>query len=214
MVILILLLLVSPFIHANNTAILRLPKQSVEAFLVENAPKDKSKLSHYTKKEIELSGKKFLIAVYEFNDEQFEKAEEKEDRQFVYAYLSTVDNKYEKIPVVGIFDDGGSPSEVLAVFTAKFEKGASSALGLLTRWDSSRAGGRLAMTRSGAFYSVMAFDFDGKEFKTIKSSIVNKLGGCDCTIYDENRNQTGTEKAKAKTVSGIKQQLKKLGIPQ
>lgn len=198
--------------EANNFT--RGSQQGVKEFLTASAPKDRPQISHFTPKPLKFSEGEILIGVYEPKSDGETAGDDSQYRQFAYGFFAKDGSLYRRLPVGGLFDDGGSPREVLAVFTAKFEKGSSPQLAVLTKWDSSRAGGHSVMTNSGIFYEVEGYAFDGSEFKKLKLPIFDELNSCDCTQFDDNGNEKGHTRAKAKDVAGVKRLLGSLGIKQ
>jgi hypothetical protein len=198
--------------------------QSIADFLLSAGPKSESlKLTNYTSSVMNIQNKMMLVAVYESEDGFDDKGnlcsssqgKESANRQFAYAFIKKENSslQYMRIPLTYYFDDGGSPTEVLAIFKAKFSSNSEPLLAILYRWNSSSAGGHLVMERLGEFYTVEVFKLEPNlVFSNVDSSIIKKLGGFEGLVVNEDRNTEKTEKAEAKNVIEIKKQLKKLGI--
>jgi hypothetical protein len=186
--------------------------QSIRKFLQRNAPRGGDELVHFGRAPLKMGESEVLVGVYEggFDDKGQPSSGENANRQFAFGFARKAGSQdpYVAFPIVGFFDDGGSPVNVLAVFIANFVAGSPSQLAFLTAWDTSMAGGHSVMEVQGTMYDVLAFDFDpSRGFTALKSSILRKLSGVD----GEGGKAT---KAKATSVVEVKARLRALGIPQ
>jgi hypothetical protein len=193
--------------------------QSIRKFLQLNAPWGGADLVHFGRIPLRIGESEVLVGVYEggFDDKGRPSSGEHANRQFAFGFARKVGSQdpYVPFPIVGFFDDGGSPVSILAVFTANFAVGSPSQLAFLTVWDSSTAGGHSVMEQQGLVYEVEAFDFEpSRGFTAVKSSILGKLGGVNGEAYDKEGRATKTLKAKATSVAEVKARLRDLGIPQ
>jgi hypothetical protein len=193
--------------------------QSIRKFLQLNAPRGGNELVHFGRAPLKMGESEVLVGVYEggFDAKGQPSSGENANRQFAFGFARKAGSQdpYVSFPIVGFFDDGGSPVNVLAVFTANFVAGSPSQLAFLTAWDSSMAGGHSVMEVQGMMYDVLAFDFDlSRGFTALKSSILGKLSGVDGESYDKEGTATKALKAKATSVVEVKARLRALGIPQ
>jgi ASC-1-like (ASCH) protein len=190
--------------------------QGYKAFLSQSTPKDFLKLIHATEKNLLKVGRKeILVGVYESQKSKKSNDQDSDPRQFTYGFVkvNSTDSKevFVRKIIDSFFDDGGSPIEILAVFSATFESSKEPMLGILTVWDSSIAGGNSAMESSGKMYEVKVYELTSDQvFKQYKGKIINQLSTCDCQLYDENHKPIGHEKAKFKTIKEVKDLLNKL----
>lgn len=229
----LLLLLLVPLTAASATSITqytRNSQQGIHDFLVAAAP-PQSTLKNYSFSLMKIQGQEMLVGIYEreagFDDSgnPWPISSDPGNRQFAFAFIKNKNapTQYTRVPITGFFDDGGSPTNVLAIFSAVFKQKSASKLAFLTQWDSSSAGGHRAMDKVGTWYNVVAFSFESPTtFKEFKSPAIEKLGGCDCETQnldtEEGDQAEGfkpeKEYAKARDVKGVKKQLITMGIPQ
>ena len=118
-----------------------------------------------------------------------------------YLLYPVGDNKYKRIILESIEEDGGLP-EVIALFFANIDSDSERELGVLCKfWQHS-------YEHMGDLYETFFFDNPNESDQLIEYNreISGKFSGCDCD-YRESK----STKAKFKTVEDIKNELQRLG---
>jgi hypothetical protein len=198
----------------------REPSETVKKFLQRQRPPGATKLVHHTPRLVTLRGDALLIGVYRGSfDGKGNPCKGEWSNQFAFAFVRSKKRVYRRVPVTCLGDEGGSRKEVLAVFTARFDRSSpEEQLAFLTRWDSRQAGGRAAALRLGVEYDVKVMRFlhdPSLGFERLRWPLIDRLGGCDCAHLKwtgNKRTVVRVERAKARDVSGIRRQLRDLGI--
>lgn len=206
---------------AKHIVVRRKPFETVEQFLRRQLPAGATKLVHHTPKPVKMRGREILVGVYRggFDGNGNQRNQNDGSNQFAFAFVRRDKETYSRVPIADVGDNGGSRTEILAVFGARFGKSPERQLALLTKWDSRNAGGSKAMNALGVFYDVKVMRLmhrsSSPEFVQLRTPVIDQLGGCDCThlvfVGDEKR-VVRIEEAKARDVRGIRKQLRDLGI--
>ncbi len=201
----------------------KIPIQSIKenrndarSFLSNHAPDGTYLLSQFTETPLTINGYEILVAVYQYKG----KLPPDDFQPTVYAFVKKVGSKddYKQSLVTYLSNDGGVPTEVLAIFENSFDKKDSQKIGLLTRWDSTSAGGNSVREQSGQFYEVLAFTIEQDlTFLPFENDVTKALKDCECTTFNrDNGPQDGNvlkkETSKIKDFASVQKRLMDLGI--
>ena len=185
------------------------------------APPGAKRISHVVPGVVSINGKGVNVRVYEgaFTDDGADGGSMQQgdaSRQFAFAFLETAKNHYDRIPLQSFFDDGGSNTDIVAVFGANVDSDASHELCILSKWDSSSAGGHSAMSVVGMNYEVVAFKLVSGHAQRVQNDNLNSLRACDaCQINNDDGSDSGQKTPAAlKTVAQIRAALAAKGLAQ